>query len=79
MAYMVNAFYLIQLLVRSNVWFDWVPSKANIADLPSRQAYQRYFSLFPTSVWVDIVLPAIDSWSSPLDEMSMRLFSHVLA
>ena len=39
LATMVNAFYLQIAGLRSAVYFDWVPSKANIADLPSRDAW----------------------------------------
>lgn len=32
----VNVFYLQMVALRASVYFDYVPSKANIADLPSR-------------------------------------------
>ena len=35
----VNVFYAQMLGLRASVYFDWVPSKANIADLPSRGAF----------------------------------------
>ena len=38
LAKMVNAFYLQVAGLRTSVYFDYVPSKANIADLPSRGA-----------------------------------------
>ena len=36
LAKMVNAFFLQMAGLRASVYFDYVPSKANIADLPSR-------------------------------------------
>ena len=39
LAKMVNAFYLQCAGLRASVYFDYVPSKANIADLPSRNKF----------------------------------------
>ena len=39
LAKQVNVFYLQMLSLRSAVYFDYVPSKANIADLPSRRMF----------------------------------------
>ena len=37
----VNIFYLQSMALRASVYFDYVPSKANIADLPSRGAVEE--------------------------------------
>ena len=34
----IRAFHVANLAVRANVWFNYVASKANVADLPSRGA-----------------------------------------
>ena len=34
----IRAFHVANLALRANVWFSYVASKANIADLPSRSA-----------------------------------------
>ena len=52
MGSIVNAFYLAQFRLRSRVWLEWVPSAANIADLPSRMLYSVYSQYQPRSVWV---------------------------
>ena len=33
---LVNTFHLMLADLKSKVWLEWVPSKANVADLPSR-------------------------------------------
>ena len=35
-ARLVNTFHLLAAALRCQVWFEWVPSKANVSDLPSR-------------------------------------------
>ena len=40
----VNDFYLQMIGLRASVYLDWVPSKANIADLPSRNAFVQLAS-----------------------------------
>ena len=41
LAKMINAFHLQAAGLRTSVYFDYVPSKANIADLPSRDAWEE--------------------------------------
>ena len=40
----VNIFYLQTVALRTAVYFDYVPSKANIADLPSRRMFEQLAS-----------------------------------
>jgi len=53
-ARMVNSFHLLAASLRLRVYFEWVPSMANVADLPSRAsepgAMPLYRTLFPASV-----------------------------
>lgn len=74
LARMVNAFYVVQLALRCLVWFEWVPSKANIADLPSRLEYGEFFAALPLSVWVESVVPGFDSWLAPFEAFASFLF-----
>ena len=37
MAAVVNALHACDAALRIDAWFEWVPSKANVADLPSRE------------------------------------------
>ena len=34
----IRAFHILDIQVRANVWFNYVATKANVADLPSRGA-----------------------------------------
>ena len=62
----IRAFHAANLAMRANVWFSYVASKANVADLPSRGAladmairlrrFSPSFSLADSRV--DMVLPA---------------------
>ena len=70
MAKVVNTFYIQAAGLRTSVYFDYVPSKANIADLPSRGASHEvhlhlhdYTRRLPTDT---LVVPNIASWHAPL-------------
>ena len=47
-----------------SIWFQWVPSKANIADLPSRNEFEmlRRFG----AVEVPAVFPEFEAWDGPV-------------
>ena len=67
----VNVFYLQALSLRASVYFDYVPSKANIADLPSRGAVAQLAAELTgfRGAWrspVPMVVPSVDSWRAPL-------------
>ena len=67
----VNVFYLQMLELRSSVYFDYVPSKANIADLPSRDAWAvldgELSGIRRTRPTRDsLVVPSVASWHAPL-------------
>ena len=38
MAAVVNALHACDAALQCDSWYEWVPSKANVADLPSREA-----------------------------------------
>ena len=68
----VNIFYLQSVSLRTSVYFEYVPSKANIADLPSRYAFaelraelvgMRMRGRMPDPLTV----PSVASWRAPLD------------
>ena len=56
-------------------WFEYVPSKQNVADLPSRGKWAEYFSAIganaagklasgeDASEWMDMVVPDVSGWS----------------
>ena len=72
---MVNAFYLQLTGLRASVYFDYVPSKANIADLPSRGDFDllRAELAAPpafTHVQSDshvLKVPTLSMWDRPLE------------
>ena len=67
----VNVFYLQMLALRGSVFFEYVPSKANIADLPSRRLYAQLQhelnGLQATDAVPDpLVVPSVGIWALPL-------------
>lgn len=76
----VNVFYLQMIGLGAAVYFDWVPSKANIADLPSRAAWAHLRAelrgLRAAPLPDALVIPDVDTWRAPLDTWFTR-FSHL--
>ena len=66
MGRVVNAFHLAQFGVRARVWLEWVPSAANVADLPSRLMLDEMMRSVPGAVYVPTVLPSLHEWLLPL-------------
>ena len=66
MSRIVNVFHIAQFLLRSRVWLEWVPSAANLGDLPSRLEYDAFFRILPGSHWTPTGLPSQQAWASPL-------------
>ena len=72
----VNVFYLQMISLRASVYFDYVPSKANIADLPSREYFSQLraelLGLSPPDSSDPLVVPSVSSWASPLVSWATR-------
>jgi len=64
LARMVNAFHLQMAGLRANAYYEFVPSLANIADLPSRNEFELLEQLGGRRV--DIVFPPAADWLGPL-------------
>ena len=62
---MVNVYHAQLARHRITAYLDYVPSKANIADLPSRNEFTLLTSL--GSVLVPYIIPSADSWRAPLE------------
>ena len=75
MARIVNALHVAQAVLGCHIWIEWVPSDANLADLPSRQEYDAYFRIAPNSKWVEPVLPPIGTVCAPLHAFAAMLAS----
>ena len=74
----VNVFYLQLLSLRCSVFFDYFPSKANIADLPSRRSFsQLSYELAgihgAMSEIHTLVVPSVTSWHAPLSSWAAKL------
>lgn len=74
---MVNAVHLALARLRCKVWFEWVPSKANIADVPSREeGDDEIFEELAAAGLphefdeVELRIPPFASWSAPLTDFA---------
>ena len=69
---LVNAYHLMLADLRCKVWLEWVPSKANVSDLPSRDEDLLLMDAFEDAGFnngfdeVDFDLPPMASWQAPL-------------
>ena len=67
-ARLVHIFHAWNFSAHARVWWEYVPTKANPSDLPSRQDLsQEVWEVAPgvTSTPVSAVLPPLDRWSDP--------------
>ena len=66
-----NVFHMQLVGMRTSAYLDYVPSKANIADLPSRWAFdilEKELAGIPCPRSPDVlVVPSISQWKSPLE------------
>ena len=67
----VNVFFLQMVALRASIYLDWVPSKANIADLPSRGEFAALRAALRGIAGSDapsdpLVPPSLASWRAPL-------------
>ena len=58
--------------VRANVWFEYVPSAANIADLPSRGELELLHSERFGAESFPIVWPEVGAWEGKLIELFQK-------
>ena len=75
---LVNAFHAFNVGLRADVFFEYVRSKANIADLPSRLAMGELWEVYrelgmaEQARSIEMVLPAFDDWHSPARDLVAR-------
>ena len=62
-ARIVHAFHALNVGLRTDVWFEYVASKANIADLPSRMEFDLLRRLRAQER--QCVLPSTEDWLQP--------------
>ena len=78
----INAFKVMQAELHLDIHFEYVPSEQNLADLPSRGAFEKMFQVIRAATgkdlvrgknlhYHDFVLPSFESWRSPLSMSTM--------
>ena len=60
---MISVFHTMNAALRSNVWFEYVPSKANISDLPSRNDFDLLNSPEYKAEVFELVWPPLSAWA----------------
>ncbi len=72
-----------QAALRLRAWFEYIPSEQNIADLPSRGAFEQMMEVIDavsSSEWTlfsyESVLPDFSSWDAPLAALPRRRRKH---
>ena len=71
LALMTSAFHLQLAALRTTVFFDWVPSLANLADDPSRGDLTTLRRMGATSARMDT--PTFTQWMAPLERWAERM------
>ena len=75
-ARLANAFHLGLAAMGTKVWLEWVPSKANVADLPSRDDDLALLEALEAAGFeegfeeVDFEFPPAESWVAPLAQFA---------
>ena len=73
---MISVFHTMNAALSANVWFEYVPSKANIADLPSRGDFELLRSNDLKAEWFDLVWPPLSAWSGEYGRL-FTLYSEI--
>ena len=75
---LVNAFHAFNVGLRADVFFEYVRSKANIADLPSRLAMDELWEMFrdlgmeDKARSIEMVIPTFEDWHAPARDLVSR-------
>ena len=73
-AKMLHAFETLNKDIRSTPFFEYVRSKANIADLPSRGEFEYITEVLGAS-FVETILPSLHGWAAGPQQRSARKHS----
>jgi len=66
LAVTANLYHVVSATLRTDVFFEWVPSKANIADIPSRSDHPDWPAFLSEGFEeVTMVLPTPEEWDNP--------------
>jgi hypothetical protein len=75
LARLVNLFHAQMAALRCLFYGDWVPSKANPADVPTRA--ERVHEVPPSATWVQMVLPALEAVERDVGAWIREVRAHV--
>ena len=73
----VNVFHLAQFALDARIWLEWVPSDANLADLPSRMLIDEMLAIVPGALFVPMVLPSQQEWQMPLASFAASMLGYL--
>ena len=76
LARLVNLFHAQVAALRCLFYGDWVPSKANPADVPTRD--ERTHEVPPSATWVQMVLPALEAVERNAGAWIREIRAHVM-
>ena len=76
LARLVNLFHAQIAALRCRFYGDWVPSKANPADVPTRA--ERAHEAPPSATWVNMVLPALEAVERNVGAWIREVRAHVM-
>jgi hypothetical protein len=72
---LVNLFHAQIAALRCRFYGDWVPSKANPSDVPTRP--ERYHEIPPSATWMAMVLPALEAVERDVGMWIRNVRAHV--
>jgi hypothetical protein len=73
---LVNLFHAQIAALRCRFYGDWVPSKANPSDVPTRA--ERYREIPPSATWMAMVLPALEAVERDVGTWIRNVRAHVM-
>ena len=76
-ARILHAFAAFSLGLEASSWFEYVPSRANIADQPSRNDFELLREL--GSVEAEFIIPPFAAWDAPAEAWMARAAAGVAA
>ena len=65
-ARLAGIFHCLAAALEANVWFEYVASKANLADLPSRDDFELLRSPEFRAEWFELEWPELAAWDGEL-------------
>jgi hypothetical protein len=73
MALLSNMFHTVLAALQVDLWSEWVPSKANIADVPSRPDQPEKWTVLEGMERVPLVFPTREQWNNHSLFLAMQI------